>query len=329
MPANLTQQYRNAERRYRQAVTSDDQLRCLQDMLRELPKHKGTDRLQAELKQKISKAKKEAELARVKPKAFRIRIPDQGAGRVVLIGAPNSGKSSLLARLTRATPEVAAYPFTTREPIVGMMPWEDVLVQIVDTPPITPDYLETYMQGLIRGADLIVFAVDMSTDDGVEQSQQVVRRLTDTKTRMGTESLLDESDIGLSYTKTLLALNKADLAGFPERMKRFRERFSLSLDEHVVSTAMGEGIEELRSAIYVALDVVRVYTKSPQEKEPRLENPFTIRRGETLQQVATQVHEDFAKHLRFARVWGINVHPGTQVKGDYIPSDRDVIELHT
>ncbi len=211
MPANLTAQYHKAEQAYRRAQTPEEELRCLQEMLREIPKHKGTDRLQAELKQKISRLKKELETQKNSAKkGHGVRIPRQGAGRVIIVGGPNAGKSQLLAALTRATPEVAPYPFTTREPQPGMMPWEDVMVQLVDTPPITADVLETFHQGLIRGADLVLLVADLGSDDGIEQLQEVVDRLGQTKTRLGPTSYLDEYDLGLSFTHTFLVLNKID-----------------------------------------------------------------------------------------------------------------------
>ncbi|GAF93342.1 unnamed protein product, partial [marine sediment metagenome] len=169
MAANLTQQYHKAEEQYRQAATPDEELRCLEVMLRELPKHKGTDKLQAELKQKISHARKESESeAKAGKKSHRTRIPRQGAGRAVLVGGPNAGKSALLAALTRATPEVAPYPFTTRESSPGMMPWEDVQVQLIDTPPVTADACDPTLVGLIRGADLVLLVADIGNDEGLE-----------------------------------------------------------------------------------------------------------------------------------------------------------------
>jgi ribosome-interacting GTPase 1 len=329
MPANLTPQYFKAEEAYRRASTPEEELQCLQEMLRELPKHKGTDKLQAELKQKISKAKKEADSAgRAGKKGHGVRIPRQGAGRAVVLGGPNAGKSQLLRSLTRATPDVAEYPFTTREPSPGMMPWEDVMVQLIDTPPITADILEPYHQGLIRGADLALLLVDLASDDGIEQYEDVMNRLHATKTRLGRESYLDENDIGLSYTQTFLVPNKIDADEATTRLELLHEVCDDALPEYVISALHGTGLEPLRDAIYRALDVVRVYTKLPSKKEPDFDRPYTVRRGGTLADVAAMIHKDFASQLKFARVWGSQVHDGTTVKGDYVLHDRDVIELH-
>src|SRR5687767_8808575 len=220
MPANLTPQYHKAEEEYRRATTPDDELRCLQNMLRELPKHKGTDKLQADLKQKISRAKHAAEEHAKKSggKGPTVKIPRQGAGRVVLLGGPNAGKSQLLRSLTRATPEVAPYPFTTREPQPGMMPWEDVMVQLIDTPPITADVFDPGTLGLIRGSDLALLMVDLGADEGIDGLQAVLSQLQHGKTRLAKESYLDEEDVGLSFTKTFLVLNKIDLPEAEDRI---------------------------------------------------------------------------------------------------------------
>ncbi len=329
MPANLTQQYLKAEESYRRATTPDEELKCLQTMLQEIPKHKGTDHLQASLKTKISKLKKEITSEKKsgkKPGGFR--IPRQGAGTAILLGGPNSGKSQFLACMTRATPEVAVYPFTTHQPLPGMMAWEDVMVQLIDTPPITADFIEAYIYGLIRGADLALLMLDLGSDEGIEQCVEVLDRLNDTKTRLGKTSCLDESDVGLSYTQTLLVANKIDLPGATERLELFHEICDTDFDELRISATVGTGLEELRDAIYRRLDVVRVYTKLPTAKEADMERPFTVRRGDTLFELAPQVHKDFAEGLKFARVWGSTVHDATVVKGDYILHDRDIVELH-
>ena len=329
MPANLTAQYHKAEENYRRATTLDEELAGLLEMMKEIPKHKGTDHLQAELKSKISKTKKELAAEKSSGKSTRgLRIPRQGAGTAVLLGGPNAGKSQLIAALTHATPEVAPYPFTTTVPAPAMMPWEDVAVQLIDAPPITADFLDAHLQGIIRGADLALLLVDLEADDGVEQCQEALDRLGQTKTRLDKESRLDENDVGLSFTRTFLVPNKIDAPDAAERLEMLHELIPLDFSEYVVSAKDGTGIEPLRDAIYQAMDVVRVYSKLPTAKEPDRDRPFTLHRGGTLIEMAGLVHKDFAEGLKFARVWGSAVHPGTQVKGDYVLHDQDVVELH-
>jgi ribosome-interacting GTPase 1 len=331
MPANLTPQYHKAEEEYRRASTPEEELRCLEVMLREMPKHKGTDKLQAELKQKISKAKQEVEQAKKSgaKKGPSVKIPRQGAGRAVLLGGPNAGKSQLLKSLTRATPEVAPYPFTTREPQLGMMPWEDVMVQLIDMPPISRDVFDPNLLGLIRGADVVLLMVDLGDDDGIEQVQDVLNRLNETKTRLARESYLDEEDIGLSFTKTLLVLNKIDLPEAEDRIALLKEFCTLDFPEYRISAERGTGLEELRNAIYAALDVVRVYTKLPTKKEADYDKPYTLRRGGSLLDVAELIHRDLATNFKYARVWGSQVIGGSTLKGDYVVHDKDVVEIHS
>ncbi len=329
MPANLTPQYLKAEEEYRRASTPEEELKWLQVMLQEIPKHKGTDKLQAELKRKISEVKKQIQTERSTGRRTRgFRIPRQGAGTVVILGGPNAGKSSLLRALTRATPEVAPYPFTTKTPLPGMMPWEDVFVQLIDTPPITLDFIDPSMHGLIRSADLALLMVDLGTDEGLLQCQEVLEKLSKTKSRLGASSYLDEEDVGLSYTRAFLVPNKIDLEEAPARLELLHEMLPLDFPEYVISAEKGIGLEPLREAIYKSLDVVRVYAKPPTAKEPDMERPFTFRRGSTVADMASEIHKDLAKNLKFARVWGTAVHPGTVVKGDYVLQDRDIVELH-
>lgn len=329
MPANLTQQYLKAEQEYRRAATVEDELKWLQVMLSEIPKHKGTDHLQADLKRKISETKKAIQTEKSTGRRSRgIRIPRQGAGTVVLLGGPNAGKSQLLTTLTRATPEVAPYPFTTQQPAPGMMPWEDVFVQLIDTPPITADYIEPYMHGLIRGADLALLMVDLGADEGISQCLEVIEHLNGTKTRLAAESSLSEEDVGLSYTRTFLVPNKIDVAEAAERLQLLHEAAEFDLPEYVISAEKGTGLDSLREAIYRTLDVVRVYSKEPAAKEPDMERPFTLPRGSTVLDMAELVHKDIARNLKFARIWGVGVHDGTTVKGDYVLNDKDIVELH-
>ena len=180
MAVNLTPQYLEAEQAYKKATSPEDKLACLKTMWTLLPKHKASEKVQADLKTKMSELREEIEHAKKGPKKGgppSYKVPKQGAGQIILVGAPNTGKSRLLTRLTRATPEVAAYPFTTREPHAGMMDWEDVRVQLIDTPPITADMMEGYMSSMVRSADAAVLMIDLGDDDGPFAAETVLERL--------------------------------------------------------------------------------------------------------------------------------------------------------
>ena len=328
MPANLTPQYHRAEAAYRQAETAQEELDCLQVMLRELPKHKGTDKLQADLKSKIAKVKLEAQKQASQPSAAKaLKIPKQGAGRVLLVGAPNSGKSQLLAALTKAQPEVAPYPFTTQSPQPGMMLYEDCPFQLIDLPPVTADFMDPSTIGLVRAADLVFLVVDLGSDNLIEDTSAVLDCFQNGKTRLGQETRLDEEDIGVSYTCTTLVLNKSDDPDAKERLELLDEFLDLPFERMEVSATDGSGLDELKRHVFENLEIVRVYTKHPKEKEPDMTKPFTIRKGETLVEVAENVHRDMVTSLRGARVWGEAVHDGTTVKPDYQPLDGDIVEL--
>lgn len=329
MPANLTPQYHKAEAAYRQAESSQEELECLQLMLREIPKHKGTDRLQADLKSKIAKVKTESQKQSQTSTKTTAKIPKQGAGRILLVGAPNCGKSSLLAALTRAQPEIANYPFTTQAPMPGMMLFEDCPFQLIDLPPLTEDFMDPATIGLVRGADLILLVIDLASDNLIEDTQAVLARFDGGKTRLGRETMLDAEDIGVSYTATLTVYNKCDNADAQERLKLLSEFIELPYESMHVSATEGTGLSDLRRRVFERLGIVRVYTKHPKEKEPDMSKPFPIHKGETLVEVAEQVHRDMAASLKSARIWGSSVHAGTTVKPDYQPLDGDVAELHT
>jgi len=329
MAANLTPQYLEAEAEYKKAQSAEERLECLKKMYALLPKHKASEKLQAELKTKISDTRKEVEQDKKNPKKTGVsyKIPRQGAGQVVIAGPPNAGKSRLLTRLTRATPEVAPYPFTTREPHAGMMDWEDVRVQLIDTPPITADYLEGYLSSMVRTADGCILLVDLGDDDGPFATEAVTARLAESKTILAGQAPAEEEDPTVKHVKTMLVANKMDLPGAADRLEFVKELFAARFPIHVVAAETGAGLEELRSEIYRFLQVIRVYTKQPGKPVDR-ESPFTCPVGSTVHEMAGLVHRDFVEGLKSARIWGSGLHDGQTVGREHILHDKDVVELH-
>ncbi len=329
MAANLTPQYLEAEAEYKKAQSAEERLECLKKMYALLPKHKASEKLQAELKTKISDTRKEVEQDKRSPKKTGVshKIPRQGAGQVVIAGPPNAGKSRVLTRLTRATPEVAPYPFTTREPHAGMMDWEDVRVQLIDTPPITGDYLEGYLSSMVRTADGCILLVDLGDDDGPFATDAVTARLAESKTILAGRAPAEEEDPTVKHVKTMLVANKMDLPGAADRLEFVKELFAARFPIHVIAAETGAGLEELRCEIYRSLQVIRVYTKQPGKPVDR-ESPFTCPVGSTVQEMAGLVHRDFVEGLKSARIWGSGLHDGQTVGREHVLHDKDVVELH-
>lgn len=329
MAVNLTPQYLEAEAEYKKAQSAEERLACLKKMWTLLPKHKASEKLQAELKTKMSNLKEEVEKEKKAPKKSGVsyKVPKQGAGQYVILGAPNVGKSRLLTRLTRATPEVAPYPFTTREPHVGMMDWEDVRVQLIDLPPVTPDYCENYVQSMTQNADAALLVVDLGDDDGPFAADAVIDKLASVKAILVRELPPDFPDPTARYTRTMIVANKQDAEGGADRLDILREMFEQRFPIHAVSAEPGQGIEDLRTEIYRFLKVIRVYTKQPG-KPPDTTSPFTCAEGSTLVQMAELVHRDFAENLKSARIWGSGVFDGQSVGREHILHDKDIVELH-
>lgn len=328
MPANLPPQYSKAEDEYRHAATPAERLEKLREMFRLLPKHKGTEKLQSDLKQKISRARDEIEGAKTARKgAPSHRVPHEGAGQVVLVGPPNAGKSALLAALTSAHPEVAPYPFTTRAPYPGMMAWHDVAVQLVDLPPISNDYMEAWVPSVVRSADAALLVVDLESDDLIDAAEAALARLALVHTELVGTLPYDVEDEAVRHVKTLLVANKADAEGAADRLAILGEWAGDRFPVLAVAARTGQGLDDLRRGSYDLLGVVRVYTKVPGKPADR-SRPFTLPIGGTVLDLAREVHRDFEHALKFARVWGEGVFEGQTVKRDHELHDADVVELH-
>ncbi|HKI20576.1 MAG TPA: GTPase [Isosphaeraceae bacterium] len=329
MPANLPPQYLKAEDEYRKASTPEKRLEKLRELFRLLPKHKGTEKLQSDLKQKMSQLKEEQERGKPggKKAGLSHHVPREGAGQVMLIGPPNVGKSTLLAALTNARPEIAPYPFTTRAPQPGIMMWQDVPVQLVDLPAISSEFVEPWVPDLIRSADAALLVADLASDDVAEATLMVLERLAASHAELVGELPHDVEDESIRHLKTVMVATKLDASGAGDRLEVVREWFAPRFPVVPVSALTGEGLETLRAATYHLLGVLRVYTKVPGKPADRT-RPFTLPIGSTVLDLAREIHRDFELSLKSARIWGTGVFDGQAVKRDHELHDGDVVELH-
>ena len=328
MPANLPPEYHKIEAELRTAKTPEEKIDIYERLIRVIPHHKGTDKLIAMYRQKIAKAREEGErrasMARHAPSH---KIEKSGAGQVLLAGPPNSGKSSLVRALTGADVEVAEYPFTTRSPAPFMMPFENVKVQLVDTPPVTGELMETWFPEMVKMADAVMLVADLTDPDAAATLEGIVGRLKERRV----ELLRADADIPPPYfpfrKRTVLAANKIDAEGAPRAFEDLGVLLEGPFERLAVSATDGRGLESLRRAVFGLLRVVRVYSKIPGKK-PEKDSPFTLRIGSTVLDMAKAVHKDFSEKLQYARVWNAAGLDGLRVNRDYVLADEDVVELH-
>ena len=329
MPANLSPEYKKAEQAYRAAREPRERLDLLKEMLRSIPKHKGTEHLQADIKSRIKQLTDE--LAGPKKggaRAAQFSVPREGAAQVCLVGPPNSGKSTLHAALTGSHSEVGPFPYTTRAAIPGMLAFEDIAFQLVDLPPVSRSHMETGLIGVLQGADAAWLVVDLSDPACTEQLLAIREELARRKI------VLDESwpareaeDAFQVRLPTLLVANKSDLDPDPDEVDVLEELLQIRYPALAVSALSGQGLGELAPFLFRSLGVVRVYTKVPGKPADR-RRPFSVRRGDRVLDVARLVHQDVAAKLKYARIWGSGEFDGQQVGPEHAVADGDVLELH-
>lgn len=327
MPTNLPPNYFEAEKDFREAKTPEAKVEALEEMLSIVPKHKGTDKLRADLRRRLSKFRDQSQKKKgVSRRKAAFSIGKEGAAQVALIGPPNTGKSSLVDLLTNTSPEVADFPHTTQKPTPGMAPYEDIQYQLVDTPPITKEYMEPLMGDLIRHADILVVLLDLkgSTLQQYEDVMDILHSL---------RIFADESEVPADLRKApfikkiLVALNKMDNPEDVEDLDVFMELTGIRIPCIGISIRTGKNIPLFMRHIFDLSRVIRVYTKSPG-KEPDMKTPYVIPRESTLDDLAGKIHKDFVEKLKHARIWGRVVRDGQMVQRDYVMQDGDVVEIH-
>ena len=327
MPTNLPADYFNAEERFRSATTTEDKIKYLEEMMGTIPKHKGTDHLRADLRKKLSKLKTAATSKKSSKKhVSAYHINKEGAGQIIIIGTTNVGKSSLVANQSNADPEVSAVPFTTWSALPGMMMIDNIQVQLIDTPPISEEYIDPEFLNLIRRVDLVLIMIDLHANP-VQQFEFVLQKLQEN--RIAPKHLEGKIEVEgfLLHVPTLVVVNKYDSEEFEEHYQIFQELLGQDYPMVPVSVQTGHNMDTLKQTIFEKLSVIRVYSKAPG-KDVDKTAPFVVDQGIELGDFAGKVHKDFQENLKSAKIWGTSADfPGQMVSRDHVLEDEDVVEL--
>ncbi len=327
MPANLPPPYFEAEKRYREGKTSEEKIEALEEMLTIMPKHKGTDKLRADLRKRIAKHRTEAQQKKGSAKGVTAySIEREGAAQAVIVGIPNVGKSSIVAALTNAKPEVADFPHSTWKPTPGMANFENIQFQLIDTPPVPTEFIDPGLTDLLRRTDLIVVVVDIQGDP-LQQVEDAMTFLNGLRIYAPGAPIPSDLKKAPFIKKVLLAVNKVDDESAEEDYRAFQELCEPPLPSIPISIVAGYNLSVFLREIYEMADVIRVYTKSPG-KEADLKSPFVLRKNSSLEELAEEIHKDFVSKLKFAKVWGRSVFDGQMVQRDYVLQDGDIVEIH-
>lgn len=328
MPTNLPPDYFDVDKRFRQAESPAEKIALLEEMISIVPKHKGTDKLRADLRRQLSKLKDEAQTRKKHGTHTSVfQIDREGAGQVVVIGAANVGKSSLIASLTNASPEVSEAPYTTWRPTPGMMPVENIQVQLIDTPPMDREFVEPGLFDLIRRADIALLMVDLQGDP-LGQMEDTLALLDEHRIAPLSRRNDYSHEVHMTFVPVILLVNKCDDARMDELFEVCCELLEGEWLMLPVSVINSRNIEAFKRLIYDTLDIIRVYAKPPGE-EADLDTPFVLKRGSTVLDMAEKIHRDFYDNLKSARVWGSSMFDGQMVQRDYVLQDGDIVELRT
>lgn len=331
MSLNLTPQYHDADAKYRAAKTLEEKLAALEEMWRELPKHKSSEKMQGELKRKLSATRKAIQHGgrKTSGKVDPFAIPKSGAGQIALIGTPNVGKSSIVGGLTHAHVKIADYPFATPLPLPGMVPYEDIQIQLIDTPPVTAEHVPPGFPGLWRAAGALIIVADLAADSLLEDVETCLNHLTERDIELtdGPRELPRKPGAPLK-TPGLVLANKIDAPGASDNLEVLRELFGARVRIEPLSTHDAEQMARLPALFFELIHVMRVYAKPPGRK-PDLDEPFVLAAGSDIHALARKVHRGMEHRIKSARLWGHGVADGQNVHLDHVLNDKDTVELHT
>lgn len=293
--------YKQAEVKFLNAKTDEERIEYLEEMIRECPKHKSSEKMLANLKTRLIKLKEKAERAQKTKGSSKQGIKKEDM-QVVIIGKTNSGKSSLLNLLTNASPIIADYEFTTKQPLIGVMNYQEVNIQLVDIPAIESEY---YDRGIVNTSDSILILVKK-----LEEIKEIENKLL--------------KAIG----RKIIVFNKIDLLSENEKRKISAFLQSKKYNFVLISSLTGENVNELKEKIFKSFSKIRVYTKEPGK--PPSSKPIILNPNSTVEDVAEKIFHGFSKQVEESRITGpSSKFPNQKVGLKHILKDLDIIEFKT
>jgi small GTP-binding protein len=326
MPANLPPEYFAAEKKFKQAATSQEKIDSLEELISSVPKHKGTDKLRADLRRRLSKLREESIRKKKSGKGDLYSVERQGAAQIAIAGFPNSGKSSIVDILTNAHPVIADYPLTTVMPLSGMMVFEDIQFQLIDLPPIGHESTDGWVSAMLRNANILMLVIDLA-EDPLIQTELLLEQISNWRIPILKKGETREVKEIINFKQVIIVGNKTDLPDAEERLNRMRLEYESLYPIACISAKQKQGIEQLRKIVFENSRIIRVYSKQPG-KQPEMNTPFTLFAGSSVLDLAELIHKDFIINLKYARIWGSAKFDGQRVHKDYVLHDRDVVEYH-
>jgi uncharacterized protein len=360
MVSNISVEYANAMKKLDSARTPEERLAALLEMKSWAPTHKGAENLRSDLNRKIAELRSEIE--RLKSSGTKkgsssassaMYIKKEGVGQVVLVGLPNSGKSWLLNKLIgkEVTP-VTPYPFATKEPAPAMLNYNGGLIQLVELPALIEGSSVGKAQGkeilgAVRNSDAVLVCANSINDKDLIVSE------------------LEKSSIFLNKLRPPIVVKNSsfpgiqisgkDFLGFPvEQLEQFLKNSGFANSQVIISgkiSSISEVVEaldskicykkavfvnpflvnnhiliDLKDRIFLLLDMILVFTKKPGEDVDNKE-PISLSVGSTVENLAHELHKDFAKNLKHAKVWGSTKFPGQMVGPEYVLKNNDIVEI--
>lgn len=306
MPINVNDpEYVKAEKAFYEADTPEDQLMYLNKMISHAPGHKGAENLRQQLTTRRKKLEALVEKKKKKSgKSSKVGIK-KWEMQAILVGNTNVGKSTLLKLLTNAEPKITQAKYTTKEPIIGMMHYLNMQIQMVEIPAIDGEHFD---KSIAHTADTVLVMVDKFED---------------------IEKLLEK--LPMITGKVIIVFNKSDQLDANEKRKLKARMQSKKYNFEIISCIPHwpeNGIEELKKKLFASFDVIRIFTKEPgKEKMP---NPMIMKPGSTVKEAAEKILKGLSKRTKKTKIWGPSSKFGGQIVGiNHVLKDMDTVEFTT